>query len=333
MVLPPARFALVLLAPLSVAMAPGPLRAQHGHHVAPGVRLAVEDDPGARALTVRLGPVSLPAHSSHSGVAQPPDFFLPIPFDGWLLAYHPRLVDGDGHALAGRLLHHVAFWNTARSDFLCPNKEEHIFGAGGEMNDWMALPGVGYRVSSGDRIRVGTMFHNPTGTSHPEVYLEVRVEYRREENGPPLRDAYPVWFDVEECGKSDYDLPVGSSVRAGEHTLPVSGRLLGVGGHLHDYGRELRLESVTRREEIARLSPEADDEGRILSMPVVPFLMQGGRRLEKGEVLRVTARYENPTGRAIPQGAMAIAVGYFLPDDGTRMAAFARGKDREGSRR
>ncbi|MFQ5691257.1 MAG: hypothetical protein ACE5HQ_13425, partial [Gemmatimonadota bacterium] len=63
------------------------------------------------------------------------------------------------------------------------------------------------------------------------------------------------------------------------------------------------------------------------------FFMQGGRRLEEGEVLRVTARYQNPTGRAIPAGAMGIAVGYFLPDDGARMAVFARGGNREGSRR
>ena len=67
-------------------------------------------------------------------------------------------MDGAGQPEPGRLLHHVAFYNTARPDFLCPNKQEHIFGAGGEMNDWPALPGVGYRVRKGDRIRISTMF-------------------------------------------------------------------------------------------------------------------------------------------------------------------------------
>src|SRR5438105_6491890 len=148
------------------------------HHAAAPVRLEVKDNTAAGTLTVRLGPLNLPAHASHVDVAQPSPQFLTIHFDGWLIAYHPRLTDQAGAAIPGRLLHHVAFYNTSRADFLCPNKQEHIFGAGGEMNDWPATPGFGYRVRPGDRIRVTSMFHNPTATSYPAAYLEVRMEYR-----------------------------------------------------------------------------------------------------------------------------------------------------------
>ncbi len=305
---------------------------QHGHgehdharhHEASGVALSVHEDAGAGMMIVRLGPLDLPAESDHYAVAQPPELFLPIEFDGWLLAYHPRLVEAGGAPVPGKLLHHVAFWNTSRPDFLCPNKEEHIFGAGGEMNDWTAVPGFGYRVTAGDRIRVSTMFHNPTATSYPETYLEVGVEYVRDGAGAPPRSVYPVWFDVQECGSSDYDLEPGENVTTGDHTVPYAGRLLGVGGHLHDYGTGLRLESVTRGVPIASVDPETDAHGKLVSMPIVPFFAQGGLPIAAGEVLRATATYDNRTGKKLPEGAMGIVVGYFLPDDDAPFKAMRR---------
>jgi hypothetical protein len=231
-----------------------------------------------------------------------------------------------GNPVPGRLLHHVAFWNTERSDFLCPNKEEHIFGAGGEMNDWMAVPGAGYRVAEGDRVRITTMFHNPTATSYSDAYLEVKVEYRRitGEAASPLKSIYPVWFDVQECGRSDYDLEPGGNLTTGEIRMPFAGRLLGVGGHLHDYGTGLRLENVSRNEEIALLTPETDAEGRLLSMPIVTFFMRGGYPLQADDVVRVTARYDNRSGGRLVDGAMGIVVGYFMPEEEIRMDELRR---------
>lgn len=309
-----------------VGLAAGPAIAQFDQHrVAHAAELQVEDDPAADTLTVRIGPLELPARSDHMAVAQVPERFLTIPFDGWLRAYHPRLTDADGAPVPGQLLHHVAFWNTARSDFLCPNKEEHIFGAGGELNDWMEVPGFGYRVRRGNRIRINTMFHNPTDSSYTETYLTVKVEYDRADGTSPApRNVYPVWFDVQECESSSYDLPPGSSATAGTIEVPFTGRLLGVGGHLHDYGTGLRLENLTRDEEIARLEPETDADGRLLSMPVVTFFERGGYPLQAGDVVRVTARYDNPTGRRLTDGAMGIVVGYFLPNDEARMAELQR---------
>lgn len=310
-----------------LALVPDILMAQHGEHrTAHGVRLEVEDDTAGNVLTLRLGPLDLPAGATHEHIAQPPALFLVVPFDGWLRAYHPRLTDGEGNTIPGRLLHHVAFWNTERSDFLCPNKEEHIFGSGGEMNDWMAVPGVGYRVGKSDSIRITTMFHNPTTASYPDAHLEVKVDYRRAtaETARPLRNVYPVWFDVQECGRSDYDLEPGGNVTTGEITVPFAGELLGVGGHLHDYGTGLRLENVTRDEEIAVLTPETDAKGRLVSMPIVSFFMQGGYSLQARDLVRVTAHYDNRSGKKLIDGAMGIIVGYFMPEDQARMEELRR---------
>jgi hypothetical protein len=305
--------------------------AQHEHHgLGRGKQpaeavLEVRDDPAGGVLTVRIGPLDLPARSNHSLVAQSPALFLSVPFGGWFLAYHPRLADETGRTLPGRLLHHVAFWHTARRDFLCPNKWEHLFGAGGEMNDWPAVAGYGYRVGRGDRIRIDTMFHNPTGSGHRAVYLEVKIEYRRDgPDGRPLRNFYPAWFDVQECRNSGYDLKPGENVATGELRLRYGGTLLGVGGHLHDFGRRLDLVNATRGEPIATLDAKLDGNGRLLSVPAVRFADEGGYRLGEGDTLRVTAIYDNPTGKTLPEGAMGIVVGYFVPDDDRQMADLTR---------
>jgi len=219
--------------------------------------------------------------------------------------------------LPGALLHHVAFWNTRRSDFLCPNNQEHIFGAGSEMNEWQAVPGFGYRVHPGDRIRVTTMFANPTADDHPQTFLEVKMEYRLAAN-TQLKNVYPAWFDVGQCGDSSYDLKPGVDVTSGTLRLAYSGILLGVGGHMHNYGRQLVLEN-TRNENVATLNARIDDHGRLLSIPIAYFLQTGGYRLNKGDALKVTATYDNISGHFLPEGAMGIVVGYFLPDNDAEM--------------
>ena len=287
-------------------------------------RLEVRNDAAAQSLTVRRGPLNLPANSDHMAVAQAPTLFLEIPIEGWITAYHPRLVDGSGQPEPGRLLHHVAFYNTMRPDFLCPNKQEHIFGAGGEMNDWPALSGFGYRVHKGDRIRISTMFHNPTATNYPQTWLEVKLEYRSTAQGEPLKSVYPAWFDVGECGDSSYDLGPGRTLKMGEFKLGFSGVLLGVGGHMHDYGRQLDLFNITRNEDVAPLKAQVDAAGHIQSVPVVRFTDHGGYRLGKGDLLRVTSIYDSPLGKPIPEGAMGIVVGYFLPENDAELAGLKK---------
>ncbi len=305
--------------------------AQHEHHgmmmmhQAANVRLDVHDDASAHALTIRLGPLDLPAHTSHHRAAQAPNQTFTIPFDGWIVAYHPRLTDDAGRALPGHLLHHVAVYNLNRSDFLCPSKPEHIFGAGGEMTDWPAQPGFGYRVHPGDRILVSTMVHNPTDKDYPKTYLEVRMDYLPlGAPGTPLQSVYPAWFDVKACGESAYDLTPGRNVTSGELKLAYDGVLIGVGGHLHDYGQELELENLTRHETVATLHARLDTEGHLLSIPIVTFQDRGGYPLKRGEVLKTTATYDNRTGKPIPEGAMGIVVGYFLPARPDLMAGLAR---------
>jgi hypothetical protein len=292
------------------------------HTMANGVKIEQKID--GHTITVRIGPMHLPANTSHMKMPQPPDLEWQIPIDGWLLSYSPRLVDANGNAVPGRVLHHTAFWNENRADFLCPNKEEHIFGAGGEMTNWAEVPGFGYRVQMGDTIRVETMIHNPTDTPYDDVYLEVAIPYTEVSSGAKVKSVYPTWMDVKSCGNSGYDLPAGNSEQTGTVTVKYSGVLLGVGGHMHDYAERLVLEDATRKETVATLDAKVDDRGNLLSMPTVLFLDRGGYKLAAGDGLKVSATYNNTTGKLLRDGAMGIVVGYFLPTDDSLMAALRR---------
>jgi hypothetical protein len=295
------------------------------HAIAHGVTLRAQVDEASHVVTLREGPMTLPAHTGHMKMPQPPDQTWTIAFEGWLLAYHPRLVDAAGNSVPGQVLHHTAFWNTDRSDFLCPNKEEHIFGAGSEMTDWAELPGFGYRVQKGDRIRIETMVWNPSATPYDNVYLEVRIPYR-DAGAAGMRGVYPAWMDVQSCGESSYDLPPGKNTKTGEVTVKYSGVLIGVGGHLHDYGQQLVLKDATKNETVATLDARVGSKGELISVPVVTFLDKGGYRFNNGDQLEITATYDNLSGKSLRWGAMGIVVGYFVPDDDTKMATLRRTK-------
>ena len=299
------------------------------HAVARGVLLQQSDD--GQKITLRIGPLHLPAHTSHMQMPQPQDLIWKIPISGWLLAYHPKLVDANGDSVPGIVLHHVAFWNENRPDFLCPNKEEHIFGAGSELTDWTEIPGFGYRVERGDAIRVETMVHNPTPTSYDKAYLEVVIPYR-DAGGAPVKNVYPAWMDVTVCGHSGYDLPAGPSEKAGQITLRYDGVLLGVGGHMHDYAKQIVLEDTTKKATVATLAAKVDEHGQLIRMPVETFFQEGGYKLAAGDQLKMTATYNNTSGKMLRDGAMGIVVGYFVPAQGEAIAAL-RKQPKEASRK
>ena len=72
------------------------------------------------------------------------------------------------------------------------------------------------------------------------------------------------------------------------------------------------------------LRSQQDANGHVLSMPIRIFADQGGFPLARNDVLKVTARYVNPTGKPLPGGAMGIAVGYFLPYNDAEVAALKK---------
>src|SRR4029077_16573254 len=173
---------------------------------------------------------------------------------------------------------------------------------------------------------IETMMYNPTATSYDKAYLEVVIPFQEASDAgtAPRKNVYPAWKDVASCGNSGYDLPAGKSEKTGTVTVKYDGALLGVGGHLHDYGERIVLEDVSRKETVATLEAKADEHGRLKSVPIKLFVQEGGYKFAKGDVLKVSATYDNRAGKLLRDGAMGIAVGYFAPADDAKMVALRR---------
>jgi hypothetical protein len=98
--------------------------------------------------------------------------------------------------------------------------------------------------------------------------------------------------------------------------MPLTGRVLAIGGHAHDYAEFVALEEVESGKTIIMLKAETAPSGLLLKMPRKYYGIRGeGLKLTAGKRYRVRADYNNVTGKVIPSGAMGLLAGAFAPDD------------------
>ena len=85
----------------------------------------------------------------------------------------------------------------------------------------------------------------------------------KNQNPRPV-NSLPIYMDVNLTvgGSNTFDVPPGKSSKSFEFTLPVGGRLLGVGGHMHDYGVGVRLEDAETGKVITSVEGHARRRGQ-----------------------------------------------------------------------
>ncbi len=278
---------------------------------APSLRIGL--NAAARDMVVEVGPVDLPAGGDHR---QLPAFHTAIPLDGWLQGYRVEMVDGQGRPVPRITLHHVNVIAPGQRELFSPIMLR--VAAAGQETAPVELPRMlGYRVHRGQELIVTSMVHNPTGQSYRGVRLRVHFPYTPA--GAVLRpvSVFPFYMDVmPPASLHGYDLPAGRSRRSWEARPAVNGRLVGISGHLHQYGTALRLEDVTARRVIWEARPTLGPDGDVVAMPQGLLYRKLGVHIYRDHLYRVTAEYDNTSGAAIPGGAMGALGGAFAPDAG-----------------
>ena len=237
------------------------------------------------------------------------------PVDGWVRGARVEITDAQGEPLSQRLLHHVNVINYDRRQLLHPALER-IYAAGQETKP-VSLPAtVGVPVRAGMEFALLAAFD--PATMRPGSRIRVIISWSPTNQVPRPLDVYPMLLDAGfRPGQTPaYDLPPGRSERTLEFVMPVSGRVLVAGGHLHDYGVELKLEDIEEGESVFRLEAVTDSAGRMQRIPLsIPGAIGRGRQLEAGRHYRLTVVYDNPTDQVIPEGAMGEMALLFAPDD------------------
>jgi hypothetical protein len=150
------------------------------------------------------------------------------------------------------------------------------------------------------------------------VYMTIDLKYSPRNINPRPVEVLPLYMDVNLTvgGTNTYDVPPGRSEKSWEFDFPLSGRLLGYGGHLHDYGVGVRLVDVASGKVVAQVHSERDKEGKVSGVSrSLPGVRGEGVRLRAGRKYRVIATYDNPTGHVLKNGAMAHITGIFAPDN------------------
>jgi hypothetical protein len=169
-------------------------------------------------------------------------------------------------------------------------------------------------------MKLGTYvaWHNDTGKDLDGVYLKLTMLWTPKNQNPQPVNSMPIYMDVNLTvgGSNTFDVPPGKSSKSFEFTLPVGGRLLGVGGHMHDYGVSVRLEDAETGRVVTRVVATRDANGKVTKVSRKLYGVSGdGLKLKVHHKYRVVADYDNPTNETRIKGAMAHMVGLFVPDD------------------
>jgi len=300
--------------PPAPQIGPEPLPSEEGE-------LGAGYDAGTRELVLELGPVDLPANADHHGVQQPEPREAAVPADGWVNGYRVELLDKNGQPVPHSVMHHVNIIVPGRRE-LFSQIMQRLGAAGSETGPIRTPRLLGYPLTSADRILLTAMLHNPTATAYEGVRVRVRFPHvAKSAFVRPLR-VYPFYLDVmPPAGIHEYDLPAGKSEKSWEGEPAVSGRILGMSGHVHKYATSLRLENVTEGRLLYEAKPLMDEAGNVTGMPQDMFVWKLGLPIVAGHVYRLTVAYDNPTGEMIPGGGMGALGGIMLAKRGEEWPA------------
>jgi hypothetical protein len=289
----------------------------------PATRVRV--DSSHHELVITTGPYNLPnmpPMTDHAMMDLGMSHDTPIsrfqwPVEGWFRGFKIEVLDRDGHPLPRHIMHHMIMVNFSRRQLIY-SAAERLMGAGTETDDAAIPRTIGVPMKANSDLGLYVAWHNDTGKDLDGVTLRLSLEWMPRNQNPRPLDVLPIYMDVNLTvgGTNTFDVPSGKSTKSFEFTLPVGGRLLAVGGHLHDYGVRVRLEDVESGRVLTTVNATRDAAGHVTKIDRKLFGVSGeGLRLRAGRRYRVISDYDNPTGTTIHNGAMAHMVGLFAPDD------------------
>jgi len=207
-------------------------------------------DPGLKTYVYRFGPHQIGPYQMARGT----DDVRPPPVDGAVVAMDARLVTRAGEEVPQHevMLHHVVFFDGGpdgrRRDAACPQRSapRRFYGTSEELRPLTLPRGYGYPTARRDRWRASWMVMNHRPSARAAL-LEYRVTV---DPDPAVAPVLPLWLSVLPCRDSpdpQFSVPGGGPpgsvhYRSRAWRLPVGGRIVAMGGHLHGGARALTID-------------------------------------------------------------------------------------------
>ena len=276
-------------------------------------RTTITKNPERDELTLELPAVDLPAGTVVDQAASVGEF----PVNGSIYALHAEVIDERGRRLSNDFLHHMNVMDPAERELFLPISRR-ILASGRETGEirfpWLLF---GAPMRAGERILANAMIHNPTMVSYRGVRVRLLLNYVPDHRPWPFFSVIPWQLDVGfPVGDKSFDLPPGRSERSYEGSPAVTGKLIVIGGHMHEYGRTIEFWDATTGKRLWHGEPGPAAPGELSAVPLGKLygLTGIGLRITPAHRYRVRVIYENPTGHPIPNGGMGVVGGLFMPD-------------------
>ena len=244
--------------PTTLPAGPGAATPPPGGQGVVGVNPTIPIQSGARTSTVKYGPWTVPAATGHAfgqegsikneldilGVQKPCDLC-------YIVGIEPTLKHADGRVAnwdTGQMLHHVVLIEQGRPDPTCDTIDgvgalgQRFFASGNERTKLRAPAGYGYPVGNGPWTLVYDLMNHTTLPS--DVYIEFTFKWVPLST-PGMKAQRPVWLDVANCTFGDVTPRTGSFSFTYDWRVDNPGRILGVGGHLHDGGSHISITNAS----------------------------------------------------------------------------------------
>jgi plastocyanin len=249
--------------------------------------------------------------------------------DGYITKMNATLHYGNGRRVSIRrvMLHHIVFLNDGQPNNepggSCKGRKGEPFYGTGEEREQMLLPkGYGYPVHHADRWRMQTML-----MSHSFEARNVYVQYTFTFTEQKLTPVRPFWIRANGCttdqpSYSVQQLSSGLDHRTFHWTVPMNGRIVAAGGHLHGGAITMSLTQpgcddrklldtdplfAPRNDLVYTIRPILHEPGPVGTRF---FQSRTGIGVTKGEKLDLQADYQADVPRARVMSIMHVYIAY-----------------------
>jgi hypothetical protein len=249
----------------------------------------------------------------------------------YLMGMQADLVRPNGESVNvddGLWLHHMVMFQTGVQDVTCPNlgvgiMGQRFFSSGNERTPTIAGGPYGYKVGATGWTLIADLMGMSRATE--QVFIEVTFNWLPA-NTPGVRPITPVWMDIFQCGTSEMPAKTGKYSYTYQLTSNRAGKLLGIGGHIHDGGTNV---VITKNGQVVCDSvatyggrPEYIEGPNSTHMPGMGHISEMHRcqgtaenpvtTVAVGDKLALSANYDSNAHMQMgTDPVMGIAIGYF----------------------
>ncbi len=252
---------------------------------------------------------------------------------GYITWGQASLTDAEGRTIGGHMvhLHHGVWLNPYERDMTCPTYDggfppfERFFASGKELTRTEPPAGYGYlwdpKVSqpyTGSAPGWALVMHLDGMHGAQNFYLNYDMGFVPKSDGADMTAYRSLWLDVRNC-ESDpvFSVAAGSGrrgryVERWNYTMPQGGRIVALGGHLHDGGLRIGLANQTTGHHIFTSRAEYGLRGEPWYLTgMTTWADSDGASVAEGDVLTLSAVYDS---RHDWDDVMGIMVGGFVPE-------------------